>query len=283
MKKTLTIFVLVTLAFSLLLCGCDKNSQKEDGIVKKTEIRQDANSVTVVYEDGYEHTYWLTQPVEVYVESDNTRSARAVGVSTYYFASTDGTNMIYGEKGDYSASVNNSGDYIISDGTSFVGNASISDVQIQMGTTERYFERDGKKYEDCSSELLTIFRTKTTLIDFATGYEGEPYDNISSFGFEKFENLEAVILPASIKKVGKKAFDSCNKLATVYYLGTETEWQNVELVNTEIKTVDKEDKTETVEVVENALAQCTVYFYSENAPVDAGNYWHFVDGNPVAW
>ena len=286
MKKTLAALLLVVLSVALLLCGCDKSlTQKEETpIIKKVEIREDGNSVTVVYEDGYELTYTLTQPIETFVEKDKTRSARAIGiVYMIYSLSTDQTNDLsgMGGMGDYSASVDGNGSFVISGGA-LVGNVSMSDLQVQVGTVERYFERDGKKYVDYATELLTIFRQKTTLIDFATGFEATPYDNISAFGFEKFENLEAVILPTSIKKVGKKAFDNCPKLTTVYYLGTEAEWQNVELVGAENKTID-DDKNETVEIIENALTSCTVYLYSENAPTVTGNYWHFVEGTPVAW
>ena len=287
MKKTLTIFLLSILVLSLFLCGCDLNSQKEQKspFIQKTEIRQDDNGVTVVYEDGYELTYSFTQPIYTIIEKDGMRSARAIGsIYAHYNVSINNATIAPGSTTgsiEYSTSIDNSGNFVVS-GNTFIGNVNGSDLQIQMGTVDRCFEKDGKQYEDCSYELLTIFRANTTLIDFATGYENEPYDNIFAFGFAKFEKLESIILPTSIKKVDKKAFDECNKLTTVYYYGTAAEWQSVELVSTEIKTIDK-DKNETVEITENALAKCTVYFYSEEAPTDAGNYWHLVDGKPVAW
>ena len=127
------------------------------------------------------------------------------------------------------------------------------------------------------SPILWESRSKTTLIDFATGYEKEPIESIVDFRW--FENLEAVILPASIKKVGRNAFDSCTKLTTVYYYGTPAEWENVELVGTEIKYIGEED----VKFFPNKIADCTVYFYSEQEPTQAGNYWHLVDGKPTKW
>ncbi len=287
MKKTLTIFLLSILVLSLFLCGCDLNSQEEQksSFIQKTEIRQDDNGVTVVYEDGYELTYSFTQPIDTIIEKDGTRSARAIGsIYAQYNVSINNATIVPGGTAgsvEYSTSVDDSGNFVVS-GNTFIGIADGSDLQIQMGTVDRCFEKDGKRYEDCSYELLTIFRTKTTLLDFAMGYENEPYDNVFAFGFTKFEKLESIILPTSIKKIDKKAFDECNKLTTVYYYGTAAEWQSVELVNTEIKIVDK-DKNEIVEVVENALAKCTVYFYSEEAPTEAGNYWHFVDGKPLVW
>ena len=283
MKKTLTILLLSVFTLALLLCGCN-DDKKKDVIIKKTEIRQDANAVTVIYEDGYEHIYSLTQPIETFVEKDVTRTARAIGsVYAYYVDFTQSTNPFASAAGaeDYYASVDGEGNIVVS-GEASIGNASMSELQTQSNKVERYFEKDGKKYVDYSVDLLTIFHQKTKLIDFVTGYEEEPYDNISDFGFRKFEALEAVILPVSIKKVGKKAFEDCPQLTTVYYFGTEIEWQSVELVATETQTID-EDKNETLEVIENDLARCTVYFYSEDAPTATGNYWHFVNGVPVAW
>lgn len=285
MKKTLAMLLLVILSVALFLCGCNVPSQKEESqIIEKIEIREDANYVTVVYEDGYELTYTLKQPIETIVEKDGIRSARAVGVAfTVYSISTDSTNNfagVWGE-GDHSASIDGEGNFVISGGA-IAGNASMSDFQVQVGTTVRYFEKDGKKYVDYAADLLAIFRKKTTLIDFVTGFEEEPYDNISASGFEKFENLEAVILPASIKTVGKKAFDNCPKLTAIYFFGTDVEWQEVELVGVEEKTVD-EEKYETVTIIENALTKCTVYFYSETEPTDSGFYWHYVDGVPAVW
>ena len=280
MKKTLTILLLSVLTLALLLCGCN-DDKKKDVIIKKTEIRQDANAVTVIYEDGYEHIYSLTQPIETFVENNGTRSARAIGVSIYYFTSTD-NSVALGEAGN-TIVVDDLGNYAVA-GSGFASNAAISDVKAQMSNSGSYFEHDGKKYENCASELLTIFREKTTFIDFATGYESQPYGNISGFGFEKFQHLEAILLPTSIKSVGKKAFEECGKLTTVYYLGTEAEWQRVDLVSTEIKHKDdKDEKNETTETVHNLLTSCTVYFYSENEPTGTGNYWHFVEGTPVAW
>ena len=283
MKRTLTIILLSILTLALLLCGCDKNSKKEDEIIKKTEIRQDAGSVIVVYEDGYERTYSLTQPIDVLVEKDGSRSARAIGSSIFYLTLRDGvtitTDKAVAGTGGYYAEGDGLGNYTVS-GEGFIGTAS--GVQVQNGAN--YFEHDGKKYEDCSAELFTIFRANTTMVDFATGYEKEPFDSISNSGFTRFEKLESVILPTSIKKVGKKAFDECNKLITVYYCGTAAEWKSVELVSTEIKHKDdKDDKNEPVEIIENALAKCTVYFYSEQAPTGTGNYWHLVDGKPTKW
>lgn len=309
MKKTLAVILLFTLALTMILCGCDKTNYKdeEEIIIKKTEIREDENTLTVVYEDGYEISYSITQPIEVFLEKDNTRSARAVGLAmSQRFTFTTSINGSQNGgfslgTGEYHVSINGTGDIAYSTGDfmcstgSAVIDGTISSVVVQSDAVSRYIEHDGKKYEDCTADLLKIFREKTTLIDFVKGYEEAPFDSIYAGGFTNFANLQAIILPTSIKTIKQKAFDGCDKLTTVYYCGTAEEWEKVELAETEVQDKDKdgdekedkdiqdEDVKVPVKTIPNLLTTCTVYFYSEQAPTEAGNYWHFVDGNPTAW
>lgn len=298
MKKTFTILLLCVLTLAMLLCGCNQNSQKEDALsdlVKKVEIREDQDQLTVLYEDGYERVYSLTQPFDVVTDKENnTRSVRAIGANvTFQFAivgnaqaiitgggialETDKFTQVDGTL--HYETVVGGGNIIFSTGD-LSSNGEFYAYQTQAMPLTYYFEHNGKKYENCFQELLTKFREKTTLLDFVTGYEEEPIDSISQSGFTNFENLEAIILPTSIKEVGQKAFDGCQKLTTVYFLGTEEEWGTVKLAETEIK--DKDGK-EPIETTPNYLTTCTVYFYSEEEPTALGNYWHYVDGTPTQW
>ncbi|MBQ1942354.1 MAG: hypothetical protein II368_01725, partial [Clostridia bacterium] len=62
-------------------------------------------------------------------------------------------------------------------------------------------------------------------------------------------------------------FYNCTALTAVYYCGTETEWNNID-----IKT-DNE-----------SLINVTRYYYSNTKPTTPGNYWHYDEnGNPVVW
>ena len=269
MKRVLSIILLSVLTLSLLLCSCNKKDKDE--IIKKIDIRPNGNFVTVVYEDGYERAYSLTQPIETFVENDGTRSARSKGILShpysFYFGSLGGDDHpiqiikplesgtsenqgsivikpvepeTSGNQGDIaikpveSGTSENQGGIVIKpveSGTSkpqfAIGTAIpvTGYFQIEMNSDTwayTFFEHNGKKYQDCEAEILTLMFQKTTLIDFATGYEKEPIESIVDFRW--FENLEAVILPASIKKVGRNAFDSCTKLTTVYYYGTPVEF-----------------------------------------------------------
>lgn len=54
-------------------------------------------------------------------------------------------------------------------------------------------------------------------------------DSVEFIGNEAFEDcyaLESVIIPDSVKKIGKDAFSGCKKL-TIYYSGSETQWNKV--------------------------------------------------------
>lgn len=86
---------------------------------------------------------------------------------------------------------------------------------------------------------------------------------IADLAFGGCEKLTEIVLPSTIKNIGA-AFSGCASLSKVYFGGTQEQWE-------EIETVDK------------VIQQATKYFYSETQPADDGNYWHYVDGNPVIW
>lgn len=91
--------------------------------------------------------------------------------------------------------------------------------------------------------------------------------NIQSIGinnFAGFSNFESVVLPITIKELDEFVFWGCPNLNTVYYEGTERDWEKVsnDWYNFESK---------------------TIYYYSEVAPATSGNYWHYDGENIVLW
>ena len=288
MKKTIISLLLCTLALMMLFAGCNQQTNKQpvEEIIQKTEIRVDDTALTVVYADGYERSYSLTQPIEAVEQKEGAPFARAIGSVdlVYQFVSGGQTGQIYSgiavSTNFYTANENviytNIGSW-----NTFVIDGTASALQFQATAAVSYFEHEGKKYENCSAELLELFRQKTTLIDFSMGYEENPFAEIVAKGFTKFENLEAIVLPATVKTVGQNAFEGCTKLNTVYFGGSEQEWKTVVLVGTESKEEKETEGEGTMQ--ENLLASCTVYFYSEQEPTTPGSYWYYVDGKPVAW
>ncbi len=95
-------------------------------------------------------------------------------------------------------------------------------------------------------------------------------DGVASINYAAFSfcpNLTTVTLSKSVTSVGDYVFYECTNLATVYYTGSAEEWSAIAMnydVNAE-------------------LINAALYYYSEVAPTDSGNYWHYVEGVPTAW
>lgn len=95
------------------------------------------------------------------------------------------------------------------------------------------------------------------------------FQGITSIGYSVFNycyGLNTVILASSLKTVDEGAFYETPALQTVYYEGTEAQWQNVK-----------------IQIYNDYLKRATVYFYSESKPATSGKYWHYVYGEPVKW
>ena len=73
-------------------------------------------------------------------------------------------------------------------------------------------------------------------------------------------------IPDSVTSIGVSAFEYCNSLTEVYYNGSAEEWNRI-----------------SIDSYNNPLKNATRYYYSETEPTEAGNYWHWVDGEVVVW
>ena len=93
-------------------------------------------------------------------------------------------------------------------------------------------------------------------------------DKIESIGKSAFaySSICNIVIYDSVTTVAENAFISCNLLSCVYYFGTEEEWNQIN-----------------VGMGNEHLEGATRYYYSETEPASVGNYWHFVDGEAVAW
>ena len=117
-------------------------------------------------------------------------------------------------------------------------------------------------------------------------YNGESYE-IHIGAFAGCNNIESVTIPSAVTVIGAEAFVLCQNISTViiesgvtkigdfafmgvwpdhiYYGGTEAEFDEITLG------------------LENDSFLFTLYYYSESAPTDDGDYWHYVDGVPTVW
>ena len=98
-------------------------------------------------------------------------------------------------------------------------------------------------------------------------------NNATSIGYQCFASctrLESIVIGHEMDRIGNLVgdcgFSTCTSLTRVYFEGNQTEWNAISL-NQEKATLEAKG----------------LYFYSENEPGEAGNYWHYVDGVPTIW
>ena len=60
-------------------------------------------------------------------------------------------------------------------------------------------------------------------------------------------------------------FYECEALQNLYYFGTEAEWSKVFYFGDEY------------------IDGAKLYFYSNEKPMEEGNFWHYVNGEVVEW
>ena len=90
--------------------------------------------------------------------------------------------------------------------------------------------------------------------------------SIGSYAFYHCDNLTSITIPSSVTSIGNNAFYFCIRLHTVYYTGTESEWNAISIGSDN-----------------SSLTYATRYYYSETEPTEEGNFWHYVDGEIVVW
>lgn len=99
----------------------------------------------------------------------------------------------------------------------------------------------------------------------------ESVEIIDENAFFGCSSLKTVVLPKGVE-IRNSAFSGCDSLITVFFLGSEAEWQEV------LKTLDNGGGEN------DAIANARVMFYSESEPEGEGSYWYRnKDGEPRGW
>jgi hypothetical protein len=84
--------------------------------------------------------------------------------------------------------------------------------------------------------------------------------------FYRCSGLQRVIIPKNIAGIGYKSFEGCDCLQEVFYEGRAEDWRWVRVQSNDV------------------LLRAKMYYYSESAPLEAGNYWRFGgNGEPMIW
>ena len=107
-------------------------------------------------------------------------------------------------------------------------------------------------FESTDIESLIIPDSVTIIDDNAFSYCG---------------SLKYVVISKSVTSIGDSPFYYCGYFKTIYYEGTEEEWNKINISTFNNSYVTSAKK----------------YFYSETQPETAGNYWHYENGVPTAW
>ena len=132
--------------------------------------------------------------------------------------------------------------------------------------------------------LVRASDTSITTCDIHTGAK-----IISVFAFIDCTSLKSVTIPDSVTTIGKSAFYNCSSLesliigsgvttigdgviyyyspfTSVFYGGTADDWNKIAIGNDNSK-----------------LTDAARYYYSESAPTEDGNFWHYLEGAPTVW
>ena len=87
--------------------------------------------------------------------------------------------------------------------------------------------------------------------------------SIDSLAFFYCENLETIIMGNRVSYIDESAFEYCYSLDTIYYRGSIVDWEFL--------------------LSDSVVDLNIVYYYSEEEPLESGNYWHYVDEIPTKW
>lgn len=139
---------------------------------------------------------------------------------------------------------------------------------------------DGVRY-GISNETATV-KVQASILQSADipqsiTYKETDYDvtQIDANAFYSCKNLTSIVLTSGIQSINSSAFGNVSTLQSVYYMGTESEWTELQA---------------NIGNLNDNLTGATVYYYSASAPAlngngtaYVGNFWRYVNGVPTPW
>ena len=94
-----------------------------------------------------------------------------------------------------------------------------------------------------------------------------------------------ITLPKSLSRI--EGLGLWDELQTIYYKGAGYDWENVDFSEKAQPVTDKAGNIIREFSVKSIINRITdageLYYYSETEPTKSGNFWHYSDGEPVAW
>jgi hypothetical protein len=139
------------------------------------------------------------------------------GTDLYEEGEEDG--LVYVDNCLVKADTEISGTVTVKDGTVLIADYAISNcdkiTELKLPGSLRHMGEDA--IYDC--DLITRF-------DIPSGME-----TVDSYSIVYCIGLTEVYIPRTVKQIGTAVFGSCSNIKTVYYEGTEAEWNEIEIGN----------------------------------------------------
>ncbi len=101
-------------------------------------------------------------------------------------------------------------------------------------------------------------------------------DAVVAIGYGAFSScsdLEALVIGSGVEDIYTDACYGCEKLTSIYYMGTLADWKGVDLNESGMFVIGDN----------KVIREAELYCYSESEPTTKGNFWHYVDGVPTKW
>ena len=137
---------------------------------------------------------------------------------------------------------------------------------IGLVACDSYYVPDEDNSSDGSSSVPNKDNSSDVSADLSAFYYVEENSQIIITGL-KDRSLTEIVIPDNVTAIGESAFKDCDRLTSVYYMGTGEDWSKI-----------------SIDAYNSSLTRATRYYYSESEPTSSGNYWHYdKDGNPTPW
>lgn len=156
----------------------------------------------------------------------------------------------------------------------FRGCSSITSIVIPNSVLHLGADYLNYTFSGCGKLSSVTLSESLEVIPYCTFYNCKSLEYIKiprkvtkiSTGVFDETGLKTVVLPKSLSKVREGAFIRC-PLEKVFYEGNQTEWGSIDIEANN----------------DRLVVYATTYFYSEEAPISSGNYWHYVNDTPTIW